>query len=385
MNRTSSPLRSLSALALSLTLSAGLAGPAVAQCSTAPDDVFEENDTCATAVPLPGGVHSALHVKDTDPDYYVITLEPSSTFVLTETMDTSGQVSYVAWTPGCAWQFSGTVATELRLSNPYVFQQQLVLIVTHPSGPVSCSDYAVEITYESDPCVGIPDDIYEENDTCATAAPIGAGSYTDLVTLMNDDDYYAVLVPADGRVTVTETQNTGSCYYQWFDDACAVELDNGNSGATYFNFSGQAQTVKLRVSNNFSGSVPSCSQYGFDLTLVTDPCVGQMDDLFEDNDDCASAHLMANGTYPGLFVSISDEDYFQFCVPEGETVSASIDFLHTLGDVDLFLYEINPGVCGHPALFTTLAYSNSNSDNESLTWFNNLSSQPRCGVGRAHG
>ncbi|MEZ6005121.1 MAG: hypothetical protein R3F33_13135 [Planctomycetota bacterium] len=57
----------------------------------------------------------------------------------------------------------------------------------------------------------------------------------------------------------------------------------------------------------------------------SDPC-NVADDSFEDNDDCATATMVADGTYAGLMLFPTDNDYFTFCVPNGATVSVDILF-----------------------------------------------------------
>ena len=52
------------------------------------------------------------------------------------------------------------------------------------------------------PCA---DDAFEDNDTCATATPLGSGNYPGLVSLNGDVDWYAIQVPAGESILFTIT------------------------------------------------------------------------------------------------------------------------------------------------------------------------------------
>ena len=54
-------------------------GPLQANCASIPDDIYEDNDTCETRATLVHGTHLNLHVKDSDEDYYSITLPKDGT------------------------------------------------------------------------------------------------------------------------------------------------------------------------------------------------------------------------------------------------------------------------------------------------------------------
>ena len=77
----------------------------------------------------------------------------------------------------------------------------IVEIRDDPGFGGDCSDYDMTVTIAPDPCQTVAPDAFEENDTCATATPIGDGAYIALNTSKTDPDYYSLTV-ADG-VTVT--------------------------------------------------------------------------------------------------------------------------------------------------------------------------------------
>ena len=64
----------------------------------------------------------------------------------------------------------------------------------------------------------------------------------------------------------------------------------------------------------------SCGDGQLNISTPFDPCGPGMDDSFEPNDTCAEPVLITDGTYPGLFVSVNDDDYYLFLLCDGDTV-----------------------------------------------------------------
>jgi len=60
------------------------------------------------------------------------------------------------------------------------------------------------------------------------------------------------------------------------------------------------------------------------------------DDAFEENDDCASAHVLAPGSYTGLVANVEDVDYYRVTVPAGERLGI---FLSADSDLVLSLHD----------------------------------------------
>ena len=117
-------------------------------------------------------------------------------------------------------------------------------------------------------------------------------------------------------------------------------------------------------------SIPSCSIYDFDLAIATSPCAAVQDDVFEPNDDCATATPLTDGHFPGLQVSHGSPDFYRFCVPDGATLQVDIDFLDADGDLDLYLYDLNASLCGYTGSGGGAFRSTTNNDGETLTWYN---------------
>ncbi|MEZ6005126.1 MAG: hypothetical protein R3F33_13160 [Planctomycetota bacterium] len=220
------------------------------------------------------------------------------------------------------------------------------------------------------PCA--TDDIYEDNDTCATATVLTPGTYTNLMTIIGDSDFYEIAIPAGSIMLWDETYDpTFDADMFVYDNACGTQLATVYGDWSYTT-GAVAETIVVEV-HQWASSTDPCSPYEFTLSIGPDPC-NVADDSFEDNDDCATATMVADGTYAGLMLFPTDNDYFTFCVPNGATVSVDILFTDANADLDLFLREASSAYCGtgYNGLNELLAYGYSVTDNENATWTNTL-------------
>lgn len=86
------------------------------------------------------------------------------------------------------------------------------------------------------------------------------------------------------------------------------------------------------------------------------------DDLSEPNDTCARPRPARTGTLRELTVKLHDTDWYRINVPRGRTLTVTLSFRHSDGDVDARLYSR----CGP----TPLAISEGAEDTEVLTFTN---------------
>ncbi|MEZ6005124.1 MAG: hypothetical protein R3F33_13150 [Planctomycetota bacterium] len=227
-----------------------------------------------------------------------------------------------------------------------------------------------------DPCTS--DDLFEDNDTCATAAVIAPGTYTNLVTTIADPDFYEIAIPPDSIMTWTEIYDWSlDTYMNFYQAGCSSQFGTSNS---YFAYTTGAtsETLVVEVFQS-SGSSDPCAPYEFRVDITAAPCSTAPDDTFEDNDNCAAAAAVVDGTYPGLFVSKFDKDHYSFCVPAGATVDIQVLFPHALGDLDAFLWDASDTNCGSGfGSSSILTFGYSASDNEILQWTNSTGSDVDC-------
>ncbi|MEZ6005130.1 MAG: hypothetical protein R3F33_13180 [Planctomycetota bacterium] len=231
------------------------------------------------------------------------------------------------------------------------------------AGPATLS-----VTNLTDLC-NIADDSFEDNDDCATAAPITPGVYTGLFASTTDRDFYTINVP-DGMILgmdlVTYTYDID---FDVYVGDCLATPTFLSDDWLFTNNSGAAIDVIFEAIADPTNILP-CSVYDFTLTMVPDPCVGN-DDSYEDNDDCATATPMGDGSYTGLFVSKNDHDHYSVCVAAGATLDVEVLHLVANGDIDAFLWDASDVNCGGGnAPGTWLDNGYTGSDNEFLSWTN---------------
>jgi hypothetical protein len=339
-------------------------GPVIVPCAAL--DALEPNDSCVAPATLVAGNYPNLSTSfTTDSDFFDVVVPAGN--ILTVTMTgISGDPDVNTFDSGCV--FTATLAAGFSYSNLSAVSETInfEVFADVPNGAVDCAEYTLDIALAPDPCFGASDDAMEDNDTCLTAGTMAIGVHTNLFVSTSDEDYYSITIPTDEILTITETNLSGDTTLDLYDSTCT---DLGFFGGTYTNSTGAPETVILQVVANVTGGL-SCATYDLDVSTAPDPCATGADDAFEDNDDCATATVVTDGTYPGLFVSSADNDHFAFCVADGATVSCDILFIDAVADVDFFLRDAASIECGNGNGTEELADGFSATDNESFTWTN---------------
>ena len=260
----------------------------------------------------------------------------------------------------------GTLQSEVTLVGVTAGDSFLIQV-----GGFGSNEGAGTLTVNAPPpsCSAADEDALEENDTCMTAVPIMTGLTTGLYTSDMDTDFYSISIPAGEILTVTLNQVSGDTDFDVLLSDCVTSLGLP-FGSWSVNNTGAVSLDLVFEAMNFNGG-QDCSLYDLDISIVPDPCGPAADDAFEDNDDCATALPLGDGTYPGLFVSDADGDFYAFCVGNGDTVSVDIFFDNSIEDLDIFLRAASSLGCGgdHGGA-DLLAEGWSASDDESLTWTN---------------
>jgi hypothetical protein len=108
-------------------------------------------------------------------------------------------------------------------------------------------------------------------------------------------------------------------------------------------------------------TVPEIIAHRNSRTCLECPCP-ENDDGFEPNDSCAVAVGLPLGAIPNLVVEGASEDWYQITLPPFTNLTLDLGFTHTLGDIDMELYN----GCGGPIV----ADSTSNDNGESISYTN---------------
>ncbi|QDV08683.1 hypothetical protein Poly30_42360 [Planctomycetes bacterium Poly30] len=146
------------------------------------------------------------------------------------------------------------------------------------------------------------------------------------------------------------------------DDFCGLQsgasISGVSAGTTYF--------IRVGGYNGATGAGIIVAN-----EIVT-PC--SMPDALETNFDCASATAIGSGSYTGLNVDDTDNDYYSVTVANGATIDVSIFFVDATADVDLYLWDpsvaCDTNVAGAGTGTGALAVGFTASDDETVTYTN---------------
>ncbi len=202
-------------------------------------------------------------------------------------------------------------------------------------------------------------DVHEEDDDCASALVLTPGTYTDLTLYGNghsggeDADFFRVSVPSGEILTVDCLHDVSSGDIDvYFFDAASPACGGHSSGnylvrgftgsddenVSWNNTTGATLDLIVEIDAWDSDSDFDCNDYELVITVAPDPCVTVVDDSFEDNDDCASAAVLAPGVHQGLFVS-ADEDYYRIPLAATEQLALGIQYNDSIAGLRMELYD----------------------------------------------
>ncbi len=147
--------------------------------------------------------------------------------------------------------------------------------------------------------------------------------------------------------------------------------DNPLMWNSIFNFWFDADVTPVTNSVNLAQHFPGPGAPFVAVTAVIPgggailPCA-QADDPLEENDTCATATVIADGSQLGLYVEKTDEDWYSIALEAGGTLTVDATFAHSDGDVELELFDS----CGG----TLVASSTTSTDNEQVSIMNSSTS-----------
>ncbi|MCP4168078.1 MAG: hypothetical protein GY759_19595, partial [Chloroflexi bacterium] len=185
-----------------------------------------------------------------------------------------------------------------------------------------------------------------DNSTYTTSGFSGGGGclYGNHV---RNDGFYRWTAPTAGnyifdinasQIPGSLSLHTGSnCAAQCFD---ATLIDP--------NLSGKIMLIDVAAGDVYLVQV-GCHSYGvlqLDVSEHIDHCGTALDDAFEDNDSCATATPVDNGTYTNLLVTKSDRDLYSMTLAPGETLRVGIQADHFVTGVGVWVWDASDAQCG---------------------------------------
>ena len=358
------------------------------------DDGQEDNDSCQAAKALAAGSYNNLHICSGDADWFSFQLNPGDVLTVSVLFGHSqGDLDMRLLDNDCG--------TELARSSSSSDNEQLIFnapaagtysvniwghggaensydlrVSIDATGKTATPTHTVTVTPTATQPPPCDDDGYEDNDVCAAAKPLVAGTYSDLQVCSGDDDWFSFqLEPGDVlTVDLQFTHAQGDVDIKVFDTDCSTQLAVSNSSSD-----DEHVTITAPASGTYAvrvyGHNGAQNSYDMSVTIVSTgmtatptptstvtptatqipPCT---DDGYEDNDTCVSARPVGAATYRNLQVCSGDADWFGFQLNDGDILTIDLLFSDDLGDLDLKLFDRD--------CVTQLYGSTSSSDNEQI-------------------
>ena len=147
------------------------------------------------------------------------------------------------------------------------------------------------------------------------------------------------------RISFGFKDNAAACYQFQGTNGLQVLRTSWTDGPTEGGSSGsgifRADTQQLYGQLYYGPS--SCGEETFDCygsfattyTKIKKNLTAGPDDNSEQNDSCAKAKTVKAGTLGNRIVKVNDTDWYKISVPKGKTVTVTLNFDNSNGDVDL--------------------------------------------------
>ena len=264
------------------------------------DDPFEDNDFCGQhAVVATPFNQTGLYVEIGDADFFELTLPDQMQ------LDVACLFSHaIADIDVFIYDINSTCATNTQFlaAGQSATDDEILSFANTTGGPMSiavkmevwsgsqgfCNNYDLDLTVGpiAGACAGAPDDGFEENDDCTTAALIGDGLYPGLKVTLPDPDYYtfdvadgdtlqvdAIFLHADADIELFLYDLSSGCGSQMSPNVTQSTSGTNNESISWTNASGSTQTLILEVSL-YVFSSGSCAYYDLDVSGTQAPVYG---------------------------------------------------------------------------------------------------------------
>ncbi len=372
-------------------------------------DDYETNDTCpdeAFQLDRRNYVGQTKTLDDlsvcTDKDFYAINLNPKDQIDITASYNQSqsqGELQVNLFGPNSCTTKINANATESRDGNTVtvdlshdvpIDQAGTFYIQAQRFQGVGNIDHTMDISIDSEQCV---DDGLESNDTQQN------GTTLDRTSVMNSGEDSALVGNriCDTNVDWYCTQLNSGDEVEWearFDNAQGnidtYLFDPQGNQVTSSKTSGDIETVTHTASQDgeycvrLEGRNAVRNEYKL-LTYINGQGPNDPDcpDIYENNDMCtdtsscsatslSDTSSKSNGKVEGLLSCQSDDDWYETCVEPGQRIEVTAEFLHSRGDVDMYMWEEHADFTDNTEAVSTGTTSN---DNETVS---DLSNKEQC-------
>ncbi|WP_254273099.1 Hvo_1808 family surface protein [Haloarcula marina] len=333
--------RALSAVLLTavvcLAATTAMVGTSAAQTGSAEAD-FEPNDDFANATAIAPGTYSGLNISDDDVDIYAVELEQGESLSAEIGFSHSvGDLELHLYGPDQTVQQASVSATDNESVSTVAGESgTYYLVVFGFQGATGPYDLNVVTTGGTAPDGAAGPDRFEPNDDVRNATRLQPGTYDDLNVTAGDIDVYAVGLTAgeslSASINFSHEEGDLDLFLLGANGTVRQSSTSETDGENVSYVAGETGTYYVVV----TGFQNATNDYSLTLdTTGTGPPTAEGE--FEPNDDFANATAIDPGTYDGLEITEDDVDIYAVELEAGESLSAEIEFSHSVGDLELFL------------------------------------------------
>lgn len=329
---------------LSIEVVGAAPSPSPTPTPTCPDDRFEPNDSATSAAPIAPGLHPNLRLCSGDLDFFHFDLLAGDQVrVDLRFSHAEGDIdAQVTGPSGAAVATAASSTNDEVLSFTAATAGRYVLRATlfSDSGTSPGNDYSLElrVTGATPECT---EDEFEPNDTSATAPPLWPGSYPGLSLCPGDDDFYAIGLVVEDRVTVSLSfaHAEGDIDLTLLGPSGAVVASSASStddeSLTYV----AAQSGLYRIRARLFGDTGSQPGNSYAMSVSLTPPASCQPDALESNDSPSSPRAIQLGAYLSLTACEVDDDWYSLSLSAGTTYTIAALFSHSEGDIDVGLFD----------------------------------------------
>jgi hypothetical protein len=330
------------------------------------DDGREDDDAQGDATILPGAGFLGSSVScEADSDWFAVSLDPDDELDIDVLFShAEGDINVQLLDAAGGILDTGTsIDDHERVSHLAASAEQVFLVVDlfTEDGAWIGNEYDLEVRILNRAVC--TEDVFEDNDDFASAAPLPQpGQIGPLMLCEGDDDWFAIDLLAGQTLDVDAlfVHLEGDLDIELLDDL-GNEITHGASADNNESLTWAPtadQSVRLGVVMYQELGWFAGNPYEL-LVTISDPTTC-LDDVFEDDDDPTSALLLPDSQdLVGAIACPTDPDWFGVQLFEGELLTIDASFSHAEGNIDLALQDATGAV---------LATSNSSTDGEQLTW-----------------
>ncbi len=304
------------------------------------DDSLENDDTPSEATPIESGFLETLTLCSGDQDWFRFDAhyQDELTIDLLFTHQNGDLDLYLYDPDGYLLAMStGTSDDEQITSASLALTGIYYILVTGWEEASNHYLLALTITQSSPPC---SNDDLEPNDQPTQAWQSIAPFDEQLQLCLDERDWFSFSLNAGEQLDalVLEESTADTLNLDIFDTSGETVLAMGATSDNGTTVTLPAVTMAKRVLLRVQ-SPQSQAAIAYDLLVdITQTGPTCTDDEYEDNDDIYSSVDTMEGEVTGIICS-NDEDWFAVPVAAGGALYAALDFIHSVGDLDLYLYD----------------------------------------------